>query len=227
MSSRHDGVAVAIVVPMAMFGKRDRNDAQDRPIDPEELRRAVDEGFLIARSAITIAVANRIIMNALQDHATFDAEAVAETAREELARMAAEQVADAERMRELRAMAQKAKGRSKHQHDYKRGDDHRLGMREATFEELARLLEERRGDRAFVDRLVIAARERAWNDIGGTVVGRLGWAARPADDYDIGREERIQQLLDEDFAALVDEYGAPTSSAEDGAPTPPAAGQAR
>lgn len=190
---------------MAVFGKRAKSgDIRERPIDPDELRRSVDEGFLIAEFAVTIAVANHIIRNALQQHEAFDAGAVAQVTRDELLRMAAEQTDGAERMRSIRATAQNARGRSKHQHDYRRGDDLKLRTREATYVELASAMTAGVDDRAFIDRIVIAARERAWNDIGATVVDRLGWAQRPTEGYEIGRDERVQQMLDEDFAALVE-----------------------
>jgi hypothetical protein len=192
---------------VAVFGKRAKSgDIRERPIDPAELRRSVDEGFLIAKFAVTIAVANHIIRNALQQHETFDADAVAQVTRDELLRMAAEQTEGAERMRDIRAQAQKAKGRSKHQHDYRRGDDLKLRTREATYVELADAMTKGVDDRTFIDGIVIAARERAWDDIGATVVGRLGWAQRPTEGYEIGRDERLQQMLDEDFAALVAEH---------------------
>lgn len=129
--------------------------------------------------------------------------------------MAEEQRGDAARMREIRATASKQKGRSRHQHDYRRGDDLKLRTREATYEELAAMLDRRRDDQAFVDRIVLQARARAWDDIGTTVVGRLGWAQRPADDYEIGRDDRVQQLLDEDFAALLAEHPIGTGIAAD------------
>lgn len=181
---------------MAVFGKRPKHqDVRERPVDPDELRRSVDEGLLIARSAVVIAVANRVIRNALQEHERFDARAVGDAAREELRRFAAEQRADAERMRDIRAVAQNARGRSRHQHDYKRGDDLKLRTREATYTELADRLEASAEDAAFVDALVIAARQRAWDDVGSTVVGRLSWAARPDDDYELGRPERLAALV--------------------------------
>ncbi len=64
------------------------------------------------------------------------------------------------------------------------------------------MLDKRRDDKGFVDGIVLAARP-AWDDIGTTVVGRSGWAQRPADDYEVGRDDRLQQMLDEDFAALL------------------------
>ncbi|PZE58825.1 hypothetical protein DEJ24_09220 [Curtobacterium sp. MCPF17_001] len=190
---------------MALFGRR-KPDVRDRPVSQVELKRAVDEGFLIARAAVTVAVANRIITNALRDQGYFDHALIADAARQELHRMAEEQRGDAERMREIRVRSSKQGGRSQHQHDYRRGDDLKLRTREATYEELARRLDARRDDQHFVDGIVLAARARAWDDIGTTVVGRLGWAQRPADDYEVGRDERLQQLLDEDFATLVAEH---------------------
>ncbi|TDW72750.1 hypothetical protein EDF51_103210 [Curtobacterium sp. PhB25] len=190
---------------MALFGRRN-HDVRDRPISQVELKRAVDEGFLIAKAAVTIAVGNRIITNALRDQGYFDHALIAEAAREELHRMAEEQRGDAARMREIRSTSSKSKGRSRHQHDYRRGDDLKLRTREATYEQLATMLDKRRDDQHFVDGIVLAARARAWDDIGTTVVGRLGWAQRPADDYEIGRDDRLQQMLEEDFATLLAEH---------------------
>jgi hypothetical protein len=191
---------------MALFGRRNTNDVRDRPVSQVELKRAVDEGFLIAKAAIVVAVANRIITNALRDQGYFDHALVADAARQELHRMAEEQRGDAARMREIRATSSKQKGRSRHQHDYRRGDDLKLRTREATYEQLAEQLDRRRDDQKFVDGIVLQARARAWDDIGTTVVGRLGWAQRPTDDYEVGRDERLQQMLDEDFATLLAEH---------------------
>lgn len=191
---------------MALFGRRSKNDVRDRPVSQVELKRAVDEGFLIAKAAVVVAVANRIITNALRDQGYFDHALIADAARQELHRMAEEQRGDAARMREIRATSSKQKGRSRHQHDYRRGDDLKLRTREATYEQLADLLDRRRDDQKFVDGIVLQARARAWDDIGTAVVGRLGWAQRPADDYEVGRDERLQQLLDEDFATLLAEH---------------------
>lgn len=191
---------------MALFGRRNKHDVRDRPVSQVELKRAVDEGFLIAKAAIVVAVANRIITNSLRDQGYFDHAVIAEATREELHRMAEEERGDAARMREIRATSSKQKGRSRHQHDYKRGDDLKLRTREATYEQLATMLDRRRDDQGFVDGIVLQARARAWDDIGTTVVGRLGWAQRPTEGYEVGRDERVQQMLDEDFAALLAEH---------------------
>jgi hypothetical protein len=194
---------------VAVFGGRSKHgDVRERQVDPEDLRRAVDEGMLIVRSAVVIAVANRVIRNALQEHERFDPRAVAETVREELRRFADEQREGAQRMREVRALALTAKGRSRHQHDYKRGDDLRLRTREATYTELAARLDACAEDRSFVDAVLIAARQRAWDDVGATVVGRLDWAARPADDYDVGRDDRLRDLA-ADITSLRERRGDP------------------
>jgi len=161
---------------------------------------------LLLVTAVTVAVANRIITNALRDQGYFDHALIADAARQELHRMAEEQRGDAARMREIRATSSKQKGRSRHQHDYKRGDDLKLRTREATYEELAKRLDARRDDQHFVDGIVLAARARAWDDVGQTVVDRLGWAARPADDYDDGRADRLRDLVEGDLAALRDAH---------------------
>ncbi|MGN7190558.1 hypothetical protein [Curtobacterium sp. SAFR-003] len=188
---------------MALFGRRSKHDVRDRPVSQVELKRAVDEGFLIAKAAVVVAVANRVITNSLRDQGYFDHAVVAESVREELHRLAEEQRGDAARMREIRSRSSKQTGRSRHQHDYRRGDDLKLRTREATYEQLATMLDRRREDQGFVDGIVLQARARAWDDIGTTVVGRLGWAQRPTEDYEIGRDERLQQMLDEDFAELL------------------------
>jgi hypothetical protein len=190
---------------MALFGRR--GGAEEKPVGAEELRHSVDEGFLIAKSALTVAVANRIILDALQEHETFDEARVAEAVRAELSRLAEEQRQEAERMRQTHAKAQTQKGRSRHQHDYRRGDDLALRTREASYTELARRLDASREDGDFINRVILRARQRAWDDIGGTVIDRLGWAQRPTADYEVGRDERLQLMLDEDFAALLRERG--------------------
>jgi hypothetical protein len=207
---------------MALFGRKPKRDVRDKPVSQVELKRAVDEGFLIAKAAVTIAVANRIITNALRDEGYFDHALIAGVAREELRRMADEQRGDAERMRDIRAKSSKQKGRSRHQHDYRRGDDLKLRTREAPYEELARQLDKRAEETGFVDGIVLTARARAWDDIGTTVVGRLGWAQAPGEGYEIGRDDRVQQLLDEDFAALLADHpigSGPAPDAADAQPT--------
>lgn len=174
-----------------------------RRADPTPLERAVDDGFLIVRAAAVVAVANTVIVRALQEHLPFDDDVATMAARDELARLEAEQREGVARLKTLRRRTHRSYGRSRHQFDYRVDDIDALRLREATHKELAARIAQSAADDDFVASLVAAARARAWDDVGSTVVDRLGWAASPLPDYDEGRDERIRTLVDEDIAALL------------------------
>ncbi len=189
-----------------MFGKRGRTGQapghSDRAVDPDELQRSIDEGFLIARAALVVAVANVVIRNALERGVAFESDEVADAVRIELERLADEQRAESDRIGELIPTAERQRGRSRHQHDYRRGDSVALRTRQASYRALADRLHACTTDSAFIDAVIVDARDRAWGDIGAAVVDRLGWAQAPAPDYAVGRDDRLRQLIDEDLAAL-------------------------
>ena len=166
------------------------------------LKRAVDEGLLIVRSALVVAVTNQIIRRALQEHLPFDEAVATRVTRDEIDRLTTEQAAAAVRVRRLRRMTGRSYGQSRHQFDYRPEDVDALKLREAASKGVARALASRRDDDDFVAEVVAAARSRAWDDVGQTVVDRLGWAARPDDDYDDGRHERLRDLVEGDLARL-------------------------
>ncbi|WP_277959735.1 hypothetical protein [Frigoribacterium faeni] len=166
------------------------------------LERAVDEGLLIVRAALVVAVTNQIIRRALQERLPFDEDVATRVTRDEIDRLTAEQTSAAVRVRRLRRMTGRSYGQSRHQFDYRPEDADALKLREAASKGVARALAARREDDDFVAEVVADARSRAWDDVGQTVVDRLGWAARPADDYDDGRHERLRDLVEGDLAAL-------------------------
>ncbi|MFJ2354207.1 hypothetical protein [Frigoribacterium sp. NPDC087798] len=166
------------------------------------LERAVDEGLLIVRAALVVAVTNQIIRRALQERLPFDEDVATRVTRDEIDRLTAEQTSAAVRVRRLRRMTGRSYGQSRHQFDYRPEDADALKLREAASKGVARALAARREDDDFVAEVVADARSRAWDDVGQTVVDRLGWAVRPADDYDDGRHERLRDLVEGDLAAL-------------------------
>ncbi len=172
----------------------------------------MDEGVLIVRAALVVAVTNQIIRRALQEHLPFDEGVATRVTRDEIDRLAAEQTAAAVRVRKLRRMTGRSYGQSRHQFDYRQEDAGALKLREAASKGVARELAARRDDDAFVGGVVADARSRAWDDVGQTVVDRLGWAARPADDYDDGRADRLRDLVEGDLAALRDAHPRPGRS---------------
>ena len=173
-----------------------------RRADPSPLERAVDEGYLIIRASLVVATKNQVIRRALQEKLPFDEEVAARFVREEIARLVEEQLEGARRLRRLRRRTHRSYGQSQHQFDYRVDDLDALRLREATHKALVKRLAHVGRDDGFVARVVDAARLRAWDEVGSTVVDRIGWAAAPAPGYDEGRDERLRALLDDDLAAL-------------------------
>lgn len=138
------------------------------------------------RAAAVVAVANTIILRALQEHLPFDDDVATAAARDELARLEAEQREGVARLKTLRRRTHRSYGQSRHQFDYRVDDIDALRLREATHKELAARIAQSAADDGFVATLVAAARARAWDDVGSTVVDRLRWAASPLPDYDEG-----------------------------------------
>jgi hypothetical protein len=173
---------------------------QRRRAERSALERSVDEGLLIIRSALVVSATNHVIRRALQEALPFDEAVATQVVRDDMTRLAEQQRAGAARVRRLRRQTGRAYGQSRHAGALK--------LREATAKALSDELVRRRDDDAFVGGVVDAARSRAWDDVGSTVVDRLGWAASPAPGYDDGREERIRGLVEDDLAALLRSAGA-------------------
>ena len=191
-----------------------------RRAERSALERSVDEGLLIVRSALVVSATNHVIRRALQEALPFDVDVATQVVRDDMARLAEQQLAGAARVRRLRRQTGRSYGQSRHQFDYRTDDAGALKLREATAKALAAELTRRREDDAFVGGVVEAARSRAWDDVGGTVVDRLGWAASPAPDYDDGREERIRGLVEDDLAALLRSPGRDAESESGSEPRP-------
>ena len=172
-------------------------------VDPSLVEGAIADGLLIARSAASIGVANRIIVRALREQKTFDRDETRNAVRDELGRLTREQRDLAARMVEARTKALKSKGRSKHQFDYRADDNKALASRETIYTTIATRLDALATDPAYVDEIVTAARDRAWNDIGSTIINHVANdVVVPDGDYGSKRDERLQLLLDIDLAAL-------------------------
>jgi len=187
-----------------MFGRSRRVEPapEPGPVDPEALERATSEGLLIARAAAVVALANRIIVEALHEGRPFEHDRTAQEARVTLRALADEQLAQRERIAGARAKALRAKGRSRHQHDYRPKDDGALWFREQAYVAVAERLRLLADDDDHVDGLVADAVDRAWGDVGSAVVLRARTHAVADARYEEGREERVRLLLDDDLAAL-------------------------
>ncbi|WP_394769063.1 hypothetical protein [Lacisediminihabitans sp.] len=193
-----------------MARKRERRSAPARPYvpvpraEPITVEHAVEEAMLIARSALTMEVKNRIIVGALRDDLAFDPAETAGLVKSELAVLSREQAGYARRMNRLAVAVSGARGSSIRDHDYGPRDyrvlTHRGKIYAALSEELERLV----GDEAFVDDVVETARAQAWAELGRTIVSRLErtFGAHRDPDYAIDRIDRMRSLVEVDLAAL-------------------------
>ena len=175
-----------------------------QPLAPFE--QALDEGLLIARHGVTLAVRNRLIVRALRENKAFDDAAITAIVDEELERAAQEQRENAEGAEFLKEEASRSFGIADHAHDYHRADSVTLARRHRLYTALAESLEASRGDDAFVAGVAERARIEAWNDIGDNVLARVAKgmsSAADEPDYHLRRPERIRQLLEQDLASLL------------------------
>ena len=185
------------------WGRSRQPDGVPAPVDPTALEHAVGEALLIARQAAIVATTNRIIVRALHEGAVFDRDHTQDLVRDELRRLAAEQRATARRVSGERRKAGRARGQSRHQHDYRRDDDFPLWFRENTYLTVAERLLALQDDSDWVDDIVAVAVDRAWSDVGAAVVTRVRSAVVVEDDdYAEHRDERLRGLVDDDLEAL-------------------------
>jgi hypothetical protein len=191
-----------------MMKKRDRRKAPARPyvpapaVEPITVEHAVEEGLLIARSALTMEVKNQIIVRALRDDRTFDPLDVAKLVARELRSFAREQEGYARRMNRLAVSV--TDGPSSREHDYGPRDYRMLTQRGLIYSSLSGELARLADDAAFVADVVEAAREQAWAELGKAIEARLQWmsGATPDSDYASERDERLRSFIGTDLADL-------------------------
>lgn len=193
-----------------MARKRERRPGPARPYvpvpraEPITVEHAVEEGMLIARSALTMEVKNRIIVGALRDDLAFDPAETADLVKSELALLSEEQAGYARRMNRLAIAVSGARGSSIRDHDYGPRDYRVLTQRGKIYAAMSAELERLIDDAGFVDEIVETARTQAWAELGRTIVGRLERASgvHREPDYAIDRIDRMRSLVEVDLAAL-------------------------
>lgn len=174
-----------------------------RSVDPD-VRRSVEEGALIVRAAVVVAVANAIIVRGVGEQRPFDEGVARQRVRDELRHLADEQEEEARRLRRTRRVAHRSYGQSQHQFDYRVEDADALRRRERAAALLAVDLRAASEDDAYLDGVLAAARRRAADDVGAAAVTKLGNVRPPDADYEQERAERLRQLREVDLAGLGD-----------------------
>ena len=146
-------------------------------VEPPPVARVVEDAMLIARTAVRMAVKNRILVDAIRDDRDYDPAAMAELAREELVTLAAQNDAVAE---------------------------HQLLERNIeVYGGLASALREAASDTENVAAIVEESRDAAWREISTVLRSRLS-AMDPGRDphYEAERESRLRALVRVDLAQL-------------------------
>lgn len=186
--------------------KRRADAAPAEVVDAPAEERIVDEGLLIALSAVRMAVKNRIIVGALRDHRNFDRLEYAEIATRELRVLARQNEEYGKRVSKIRSELAKPRLFIELSED-ERTDLHQLALRRRVHEGLTIALKAVAADSVQVASLVESAQQDAGAEITGAVAARL--VAQVVDrrepNYELQRADRTRTLVDLDLAALLAE----------------------
>ena len=154
--------------------------------EPVPLERVVDEGMIIAESAVRMTVRNFLVVAALRDRSDFDADALAELTRDRLLELADEEDASSTRTR----------GRER----FDERGVRLVGMHDG----VARVLRERAEDEGFIRSIVDRARGEALEDLAA---GAIIPPVVPDPDYALRRAGRMDAFIAFDLAELAAERG--------------------
>jgi len=148
------------------------------PVEPAPVERVVEEGVLIALTAVRMQVKNHFIVTAIRDDQSYEPEVLAEFARNEIEILAAQNVQLARDQLTARNIG------------IYRGVADALRQVAADDEKIAATVEQ--------------SRQEAWQEVSGAVATTLkALAVDPRDpDYEADRDERLRTLLTVDLARL-------------------------
>ncbi|MES2169137.1 MAG: hypothetical protein V4479_00225 [Actinomycetota bacterium] len=185
---------------MAKKRKVDLGKYVDPPVTPiPAVERIIEEGVLIATSAVRMTIKNQIIVAALRDHADFDESTLADAARADFVRLAEESEYTAARLE--KSGKPKAPIVYESKVDANRRKEHR--RRPKVERQLALALRAESDDNAAISALVARAKLDASEELRREVVNRLvSVTVEPDPDYEEFKAGRIAYLLTVDLAGL-------------------------
>ncbi|PRI10849.1 asparagine synthase [Leucobacter massiliensis] len=196
-----------------MFGwSKRRKRGKNRP--PRRLPRRVlapveeivEQGLLVADVAVRMTVKNAIIMNALKRHVDYDESQIVDMVREATEDLASERERDAQHIARMRDEIRDTGRSSWSESDYGNDDNRTLRHRQEVYEGVAVELRERARDEEYLRATAERARELAWHEIGDSLKERAThpyYSGGHDEEYRSEREGRIQQLIEKDLTALV------------------------
>lgn len=173
----------------------------------------VEQGLLVADVAVRMTVKNEIIMNALKRHADYDEAQIREMVRQATADLAKERERDALHIARMRNEIRDTGRSSWSESDYGNDDNRTLRHRQEVYERVAEELESRASDDAYLSETAERARAMAWHEIGDSLKERAThpyYSGGASEEYREAREGRIQQLIEKDLTALVQQQSKPS-----------------
>lgn len=169
----------------------------------------VEQGLLVADVAVRMTVKNDIIMNALKRHVDYDEDRIVEMVREAVNDLADERERDAQHIDRMREEIRRTGRSAWSESDYGGEDSRTLKHRQEVYERVAEELRLRSEDEAYLRDAAERARTMAWGEIGPSIEERAThpyYSGGGSEEYRSAREERIQQLIDKDLTALIQQH---------------------
>lgn len=169
------------------------------------VERTVEEGLLIALSAIRMAIKNLVILGVLRERSDFDPTAYIEATREQIELLAAQNTEFGEHFR----TGALAAGDGLDEED-SAIESRRLDRLSLVHNRISDELTAVAADTERVLGIIESARDSAWNEIGDAWMDRLTRDlvdVRPDPDYARQREGRLQEFIYIDLAGLMVDEG--------------------
>lgn len=196
-----------------MFGwskKRKRGSSRPQRRLPRRVLAPVEEiveqGLLVADVAVRMTVKNAIIMNALKRHVDYRESQIIDMVREATEDLAHERERDAKHISRMRNEIRDTGRSSWSESDYGNDDNRTLRHRQEVYERVAEELHARAGDDGYLRETAERARNLAWDEIGDSLKERAShpyYSGGDSDEYRSERDGRIQQLIEKDLTALI------------------------
>ncbi|WP_224780959.1 asparagine synthase [Leucobacter sp. Psy1] len=191
------------------FFKRDRKRRAPRRLPRRVLapvEEIVEQGLLVDDVAVRMNVKNAVIMNALKRGVDYDEQQIAGMVRTTLTDLADERDQDAQHIGRMLGEIRDTGSSASSDSEYGNDDNRTLRHRREVYETIASALRERAADDAYVAQIVERASEAAWSEISDSLKERAShpyYAGGASPEYQAARDDRIQQLIERDLTALV------------------------
>lgn len=164
------------------------------PVEWASDEEQIEDGLLIALSAVRLTVTNRLIVRSLRDGLDYDERRLRLSVIAELLAMAREKETDAERFRATREEVRTRVGRPETPADYRSDDAGRLGRRAIVSEGLATRLRELSSDPDGVGELAERAHRAALDEFEVSVVRGVSAFDEPDLDAPMSKKDRANEL---------------------------------